>query len=127
MNDAPPMEQVLAHYRLVGPLIDASLANTPIVFVNYPGGVDKDAVYHVDTVPLSVDKLLWLVTRKRRSSFTPGRQDYSMLTGCDSAASYSRRRLAWASSASNSRRSRCARCSLMRSSKRSRFSTAAPA
>ncbi|HEY6327561.1 MAG TPA: hypothetical protein VIW73_13735 [Candidatus Cybelea sp.] len=55
------MPEVLAHYRLVGPLIEASFAQTPIVFVNYASGVDKPGVFHVTTVPLSVNKLLWLV------------------------------------------------------------------
>jgi DNA primase len=61
VSDAALMPDVLAHYRLVAPLIDASLSQTPIVFVNYPNGVDKQRVFHVTTVPLSVDKLLWLM------------------------------------------------------------------
>ena len=43
-SDAALMPQVLQHYRLVAPLIEASFAETPIVFVNYPGGLDKDGV-----------------------------------------------------------------------------------
>jgi DNA primase len=61
IDDTALMAQVLAHYELVAPLIEASFAATPIVFVNYPNGVDKDAVFHVTTVPLSVEKLLWLI------------------------------------------------------------------
>jgi DNA primase len=61
VSDAALMPQVLAHYRLVAPLIDVSFSQTPIVFVNYPNGIDKDGVFHVTTVPLSVNKLLWLI------------------------------------------------------------------
>jgi hypothetical protein len=39
----------------------ASFSETPIVFVNYPNGIDKQRVFHVTTVPLSVEKLLWLI------------------------------------------------------------------
>ena len=61
VRDAALMENVLAHYRLVAPLIDASLSETPIVFVNYPNGTDDHGIFHVTTVPLSVNKLLWLI------------------------------------------------------------------
>ena len=36
-SDAALMAQVLTALPLVGPLIEASFAETPIVFVNYPG------------------------------------------------------------------------------------------
>lgn len=55
------MPHVLAHYQLVGPLIDDSLHGTPIVFRHYPKGLDKDGAFHVTCVSLSVDKLLWLI------------------------------------------------------------------
>lgn len=61
VSDAALMEHVLAHYRLAAPLIDASFSETPIVFVNYPNGIDDHGVFHVTTVPLSVNKLLWLI------------------------------------------------------------------
>lgn len=60
-TDIDVMPEVLAHYTLVGPLLEASFAGTPIVFANYPEGLDKPAHYHVTTVQLSVNKLLWLV------------------------------------------------------------------
>jgi DNA primase len=60
-SDAALMPQVLQHYRLVAPLIEASFAETPVVFVNYPGGLDKDGVYHATCVPLRANKLLWLI------------------------------------------------------------------
>jgi hypothetical protein len=63
------MARVLEHYRLVGPLIEASFAQTPIVFVNYPGGVDKGATFHVTTVPLTSEKLLWLIHREYAVEF----------------------------------------------------------
>lgn len=69
VSDAYLMPDVLAHYRLVGPLIEASFSKTPIVFANYPNGVDKQAVFHVTTVPLSVEKLLWLIHAKYAIEF----------------------------------------------------------
>ena len=60
-SDTAVMAQVLTHYRLVGPLIEASFADTPIVFASYPKGLDQQAHYQVTTVPLSVNKLLWLI------------------------------------------------------------------
>jgi DNA primase len=47
----------------------ASLSGTPIVFVNHPNGVDKQRIFHVTTVPLSVDKLLWLIHAKYAIEF----------------------------------------------------------
>ena len=64
IDDAALIPQVLAHYGLVAPLIEASFAQTPIVFVNYPKGVDEGGVFHVTTVPLSAEKLLWLIHRE---------------------------------------------------------------
>ena len=60
-SDDAIMPHVLAHYQVVAPFIEASLANTPIVFRHYPKGIDADGVFHVTTVPLSANKLLWLV------------------------------------------------------------------
>jgi DNA primase len=68
-SEAALMPDVLAHYRLVAPLIDATLSQTPIVFANYPNGVDKQRVFHVTTAPLSVDKLLWLIHAKYAIEF----------------------------------------------------------
>lgn len=60
-TDTAVMPEVLAHYTLVGPLLEASFAGTPIVFAHYPQGLDKPARYRVTTVQLSMKKLLWLV------------------------------------------------------------------
>ncbi len=68
-SDDAVIPQVLAHYQLVGPLIEASLAKTPIVFANFPKGLADQSRYHVTTVPLSVDKLLWLVHREYAIEF----------------------------------------------------------
>lgn len=69
IDDAALMPQVLAHYGLVAPLIEASFAQAPIVFVNYPNGVDENGVFHVTTVPLSAEKLLWLIHREYAIEF----------------------------------------------------------
>ncbi|MBV8531192.1 MAG: hypothetical protein JO104_07730 [Candidatus Eremiobacteraeota bacterium] len=68
-SDATVMPHVLAHYQLVAPLIEASFAEAPIVFANYPNGLEKDGIYRVTTVPLSVNKLLWLVHREYAIEF----------------------------------------------------------
>ncbi len=61
---------VLAHYRLAGPYIAAHLQGTPIVFRNYPdGNLDGPGLFHVTDVPLSVDKLLWLIHAKYAVEF----------------------------------------------------------
>jgi DNA primase len=68
-SDRELQPRVLAHYGLVGPLMEASLGNSPIVFANYPDGFDKPAVYHVTPVPLTHTKLLWLIHAKYAMSF----------------------------------------------------------
>lgn len=60
-TDEAIMPQVVAHYQLVAPLIEASLANTPIVFRHYPKGLGSGGVFQVTTVPLTANKILWLV------------------------------------------------------------------
>lgn len=67
--DAELRDRVLRHYRLVGPLIEAHLKNTPIVYRNYPGGLDTAGVFHVTSVPLSATKLLWCVHAKYAIEF----------------------------------------------------------
>lgn len=68
-EDKAVQPRVLAHYELVGPLIEASLGQTPIVFANYPDGFEQPALFHVTTVPLAVRKLLWLVHREYAMEF----------------------------------------------------------
>lgn len=68
-DDAALQPRALAHYRLVGPLIESSLAGSPIVFRNYPAGVKKDGIFHVTSVPLSANKLLWLIHAKYALEF----------------------------------------------------------
>jgi DNA primase len=69
LSDTQLQPRVLAHYGLVGPLMEASLQNSPIVFANYPDGLDRPAVYHVTAVPLTHVKLLWLIHAKYAISF----------------------------------------------------------
>ncbi len=64
VSDAAVMPRVLAHYQLTARLIETSLSGSPIVFRNYPGGIDKPGAFHVTCVPLSVNKLLWLIHAK---------------------------------------------------------------
>lgn len=68
-DDTEVVARALQHYRLVGPLIEASFAGTPIVFAHYPKGLDQPADYHVTAVQLSFDKLLWLVHREYAIEF----------------------------------------------------------
>lgn len=69
VSDVAVLPHVLAHYRLTAPLIDESLAGTPIVYRNYPNGIDKTGVFHITDVPLSPDKLLWLIHAKYAIEF----------------------------------------------------------
>jgi DNA primase len=68
-SDTLLQPRVLAHYGLVGPLMEASLGNSPIVYSNYPDGVDQPGVYHVTEVPLTHPKLLWLIHSQYAMSF----------------------------------------------------------
>lgn len=79
-DDASLIPRVLAHYHLVGPSIEAHLKETPIVYKNYPAGLDRDGLFHVTSVPLTATKLLWLVHAKYAIEFhtwapLPGEDD----------------------------------------------------
>ncbi len=67
--DAALTGRVLAHYRLAGPLIEAHLKDTPVVYRNYPDGLDTQGTFHVTDVPLSAPKLLWFVHAKHAIEF----------------------------------------------------------
>lgn len=60
-SDAALMPQVLAYYRLAAPLIDASFGGAPLIYKNYPGGLEKDGMLHVTAIPLTVNRLLWAI------------------------------------------------------------------
>jgi DNA primase len=64
VNDAAIMPQVLAHYRRVAPLLERSLHGTPIVYANYPNGLDHPPSFRVTAIELTESKLLWLVHAK---------------------------------------------------------------
>ena len=40
VSDAALQTRVLAHYRRTAPLIERRLSGTPIVYANYPAGLD---------------------------------------------------------------------------------------
>lgn len=63
-SDTAIMPRVLAHYKTVAPLMEASFAGAPIVYRNYPGGLDKDGIFYVTSLELDAKKLLWLVHAK---------------------------------------------------------------
>jgi DNA primase len=69
VSDTELMPRVLAHYRLAAPLIEAPLSGAPIVYRNYPNGIDTQGIFHITCVPLSVDKLLWLIHTKYAIEF----------------------------------------------------------
>jgi hypothetical protein len=64
VSDAALQTRVLAHYDRTAPLIERGLCGTPIVYANYPAGLDKPPVYHVTQIPLVEKKLLWLIHSK---------------------------------------------------------------
>ncbi len=45
-DDAAVLPRVLAHYRLTAPAIESSLGGTPIVFRNFPAGLERDGIFH---------------------------------------------------------------------------------
>jgi DNA primase len=68
-NDAALMPRVLAYYELVAPLMETSLAGAPIVYRNYPGGLDMPGLFHVAPFGLDIKKLLWLIHAKYAIEF----------------------------------------------------------
>jgi hypothetical protein len=69
-QDVKLIPQVLAHYELVGPLMEKSFAGDPIVFAHFPNGFGRGmAQYGITDVPLSESKLLWLVHRQYAIEF----------------------------------------------------------
>jgi bifunctional non-homologous end joining protein LigD len=86
-GDAAIQQRVLAHYRLVASYIAAHLEDTPIVFRNYPdGNLDAAGVFHVTHVPLSVNKLLWLIHAKYAVEF----HSWAPLPGDDDRLQFAR-------------------------------------
>jgi DNA primase len=61
VSDAVLMPRILAYYRQAAPLIAASFGGSPLVFKNYPGGVDQPGVFHVLPFAVSVDRILWAI------------------------------------------------------------------
>jgi DNA primase len=68
-DDAALLPQVLAHYHLTAPLIDQSFAGTPVVYKNYPQGIDQPGDFKVTSFALTANKLLWLVHAKHAFEF----------------------------------------------------------
>jgi DNA primase len=69
VSDAALQSRALAHYSRVAPLIERSLSGTPVVYANYPGGIDKPPAFNVTAVALSRNKLLWLIHAKYAVEF----------------------------------------------------------
>ncbi|HVA37289.1 MAG TPA: hypothetical protein VNJ51_06725 [Candidatus Dormibacteraeota bacterium] len=55
--------RILAHYQAVGPLLERSFAGAPIVYANFPAGLDHTRYFRVLGVPLSERKLVWTCHR----------------------------------------------------------------
>ena len=68
-DDAAVLPRVLAHYRLTAPAIESSLGGTPIVFRNFPAGLERDGIFHPTAVPLTATKLLWCIHAKYAIEF----------------------------------------------------------
>ena len=63
VSDAALQAQALSHYHLVAPLLEEQFAGVPIVYANYPSGLDAQPRFHVSDVALTAGKLLWCVHR----------------------------------------------------------------
>lgn len=68
-SDATVMPRVLAHYDHVAPLMHASFAGAPIVYRDYPAGLEKPGLFHVTPFELEIKRLLWLVHAKYAIEF----------------------------------------------------------
>jgi hypothetical protein len=68
-SDAALMPHVLEHYQLTAPLIEASFSGVPLIYRNYPNGIGTPGAFHFTCVPLSVNKLLWLIHAKYAIEF----------------------------------------------------------
>jgi hypothetical protein len=86
VKDAAIMPHVLAHYHLVAPLLERSLHDTPIVYANYPNGLDKPPSFRVTPIELTENKLLWLIHAKFAIEF----YTWAPLPGADDRLQFAR-------------------------------------
>lgn len=68
-TDTELLPRVLAHYHLTAPLIDQSFAGAPVVYRNYPQGIEQPGDFKVTSFALTANKLLWLVHAKHAIEF----------------------------------------------------------
>lgn len=68
-SDATLMPRVLAHYDLVAPLMQTNFGGAPMVYRNYPAGLEKPGLFHVTPFELETKRLLWLVHAKYAIEF----------------------------------------------------------
>jgi DNA primase len=62
--------QVLAHYRIAAPLIEANFGGAPIVYANFPDGFEPHREHvHLTDLPLTAANLLSLVERAYAMEF----------------------------------------------------------
>ena len=63
-DDVAILPAVLAYYEMAGPVIEATFGGEPIVYANFPDGFGPHmGHFGITDVPLSTNKLLWLVHR----------------------------------------------------------------
>lgn len=62
--DAAVLPRVLTHYNLTAPLIERHFGGAPIVYRNFPAGLETGGAFHRTPIPLTATKLLWCVHAK---------------------------------------------------------------
>jgi DNA primase len=67
--DAALIPRVLTHYHLVASALEKSLGGSPLVYKNYPGGLDKNGHFGITAFPLTANRLLWAVHAKFAMEF----------------------------------------------------------
>jgi DNA primase len=68
-SDAALVSRLLAYYRQTAELINASLADTPLVLRHFPRGLDQLGSFEVTPFGLSVNRLLWAIHAKYAVEF----------------------------------------------------------
>ncbi|HEY9085605.1 MAG TPA: hypothetical protein VIN40_06685 [Candidatus Tyrphobacter sp.] len=69
INDAAVIPRVLAHYARCAPLLEAGFAGSPIVFADFPRGLNGSPRFRVTHIPFSSARLGWLVQREYAIEF----------------------------------------------------------
>ena len=68
-SDTVLVSRLPAYYHRAAGYIDASLDGTPLVYRNFPGGLDGTGHFDVTPFPLTANRLLWATHAKYAVEF----------------------------------------------------------